>query len=147
MNLYNWITDLINSKEKKEMDNSIPVNKEQHARLLATLLIRIQSRIVTIKTADPSTLAVTADNNLKDISIIGILKLREFCTFIIEQDLIKERDIMPLLNEFVTFQQELTELTKEEIINIYAEIQEKAETEIKSLDGMLANLKPDEIVH
>lgn len=127
------------------MLRSIPINKKQHATSLAVLLVQIQDRISNIKSIDPLNLAAIGDANILALNILALLRLREYNTFLIEQDIIKKEDVEALLNKFATFQTEIVELTKQEIVNIYDKAQEQAEEALSK--RLLSNYKPDEKIH
>lgn len=127
------------------MLRSIPINKKQHATSLAVLLVQIQDRISNIKSIDPLNLAAIGDANILALNILALLRLREYNTFLIEQDIIKKEDVEALLNKFATFQTEIVELTKQEIVNIYDKAQEQAEEALS--ERLLSNYKPDEKIH
>lgn len=98
--------------------DSIIINKEEHAKILAYALLQIQSRIISIPNLSQDVLRDASDATLIDITSICILKMREFCTFLIEEDAIKEGDLEYLLRKYIPYQISLANMTTNEVTKI-----------------------------
>ncbi len=140
------------SAKMKSKTESIIINKEEHAKISAYALLQIQSRIVSIPNLSQDILQATSDATLRDITNICILKMREFCTFLIEENVIKENDLEYLLRKYIPYQISLANMTTNEITKILMAAKKDQDKlggseEDKKFDKLLNALKTDGPIH
>ena len=123
-------------------------NNKEHAKTTAYYLVSIQNRILNINTTKHKDLQVVSINNLDDLTNINILKLREFCTFLIDSKIISHRDLDSILKNFIVYQTELAQLTKLEIAKLYSTSKEEIiEDQDKLFSELLDKIPNDEKIH